>query len=52
VPDRLPEDLLQKAKTVGLTDDQLLKAFGDGETKLPEGITRPKHWPPLQKQEG
>jgi uncharacterized protein YjbI with pentapeptide repeats len=52
VSDRLPEDFLQKAKAVGLTDDQLLKAFGDGETKLPEGITRPNHWPPLQKQEG
>jgi hypothetical protein len=37
---------------VGLTDDQLLKAFGDGRTKLPEGITRPKAWPPLEMQVG
>ena len=44
------EYILQKIKAVGLTDAQLLEAFGDGETKLPEGITRPKHWPPLQKQ--
>jgi hypothetical protein len=31
---------------VGLTDDQLLVAFGDGTTELPEGITRPNSWPP------
>jgi Pentapeptide repeats (8 copies)/Protein of unknown function (DUF2934) len=33
---------------VGLANDQLLDAFGDGKTKLPSGITRPKHWPPLE----
>jgi len=33
---------------VGLTDDQLVGAFGDGKTQLPEGITRPNSWPPLQ----
>jgi hypothetical protein len=49
---RVMEHVLLKAKAVGLTDNQLLKAFGDGKTKLPEGITRPKHWPPLQKQSG
>src|SRR3954462_11905210 len=29
---RLNEDLRQKAKATGLTDYQLLKAFGDGDT--------------------
>jgi uncharacterized protein YjbI with pentapeptide repeats len=38
----------RKAKALWLTDDQLLEAFGDGETKLPEGIARPKHWPPQE----
>jgi hypothetical protein len=33
---------------VGLTDDQLLETFGDGNTRLPEGITRPKTWPSLE----
>jgi uncharacterized protein YjbI with pentapeptide repeats len=28
----------------GLTQAQLDQAFGDAETKLPEGLTRPKHW--------
>jgi hypothetical protein len=34
-------------EAAGLTDDQLLEAFGDGNTELPEGIARPKSWPPL-----
>ena len=29
----------------GIRDDQILLAFGDGKTKLPERITRPNHWP-------
>ena len=33
---------------LGLTDDQLSVAFGDGETRLPEGMRRPESWPPLQ----
>ena len=28
----------------GLTDEMLEKAFGDGETSLPDGLTRPAHW--------
>jgi hypothetical protein len=48
--EHVQEHVLLKAKAVGLTDRQLLEAFGDGETKLPEGITRPKHWPPLQSK--
>jgi uncharacterized protein YjbI with pentapeptide repeats len=36
----------------GLTDDQLVSAHGDGKTKLPEGITRPKSWPPLIVEAG
>jgi hypothetical protein len=35
------------SKAKGLTDDKLVLAHGDGKTKLPEGITRPKSWPPL-----
>jgi hypothetical protein len=33
---------LSKAK--GLKQDQIDKAFGNAETKLPEGLTRPAHW--------
>jgi hypothetical protein len=36
---------------VGLTDDQLVVAFGDGTTQLPEGITRPDSWPLLAGRE-
>jgi uncharacterized protein YjbI with pentapeptide repeats len=32
---------------VGLTDDQLLEAFGDEKTQLPEGVTRPSSWQPF-----
>ncbi len=28
----------------GLTDEMLEKAFGDGDTSLPDGLTRPAHW--------
>ena len=28
----------------GLTDEILEKAFGDGDTYLPDGLTRPVHW--------
>jgi len=34
-------------EAAGLADDQLLEAFGDRNTELPEGIARPKSWPPL-----
>ncbi len=27
-----------------LTDEMLEKAFGDGDTSLPNGLTRPVHW--------
>jgi uncharacterized protein YjbI with pentapeptide repeats len=37
---------------VGLLDNQLRGAFGDNRTELPEGVTRPKRWPPLQTQVG
>ena len=33
---------------VGLTDDQLIESFGDWETTIPEGTTRPKTWPSLK----
>jgi hypothetical protein len=39
----------RKVRALWLTDDQLLEAFGDGETKLPEGIARPKHWSPQEQ---
>lgn len=32
------------ARTEGLTQDQINKAFGDWRTKLPEGLTRPESW--------
>jgi hypothetical protein len=32
---------------VGLTDRQLIVAFGDGKTLLPRRIKRPESWPPL-----
>ena len=35
------------SKTEGLTDDELVLAHGDGKTNLPDGVTRPKSWPPL-----
>ena len=28
----------------GLTDDMIKEAFGDNETTLPDGLTRPEHW--------
>ena len=28
----------------GLTDEMIQKAFGDVDTSLPDGITRPEHW--------
>ena len=28
----------------GLTDDMIEKAFGDSDTSLPDGLTRPEHW--------
>ncbi len=28
----------------GLTDDMIEKAFGDGDTSLPDGLTRPASW--------
>ena len=28
----------------GLTDEMIEKAFGDADTSLPDGITRPEHW--------
>jgi hypothetical protein len=31
----------------GLTHDQLVSTYGDGKTRLPQEITRPKSWPPL-----
>ena len=31
--------------TTGLSEEQLRDAHGDAATKLPEGITRPVHWP-------
>jgi uncharacterized protein YjbI with pentapeptide repeats len=30
----------------GLTQAQIDAAFGNAATKLPEGLTRPAHWPP------
>ncbi len=32
-------------EAVGLTDSQLLQASGDALTQLPDGMTRPEHWP-------
>jgi hypothetical protein len=32
-------------EAVGLTDSQLLHASGNVLTQLPDGITRPEHWP-------
>ena len=34
---------------IGLTYEQLCEAYGDGKTRLPEIITRPEHWPPLDR---
>ena len=36
--------------TEGLTQEQLDSAFGDTATVLPEGLTRPAHWPPAQEE--
>ncbi len=33
----------------GLTDDMIKKAFGDGDTSLPDGLTRPAHWESREK---
>jgi hypothetical protein len=33
------------ADALGLSQIQLYEALGDAETKLPEGLTRPAHWP-------
>jgi uncharacterized protein YjbI with pentapeptide repeats len=33
----------------GLTDVQLLSAYGDRRTKLPDGIARPRTWPPFME---
>jgi hypothetical protein len=30
---------------MGLSEFQLLNTYGDAATKLPEGLTRPPHWP-------
>ena len=30
----------------GLTEEQLKDAHGDAKTRLPDGVTRPAHWPP------
>ena len=38
------------AEAIGLTSDQLCYAHGDRNTILPEGIGRPKNWPPPQTQ--
>jgi uncharacterized protein YjbI with pentapeptide repeats len=32
-------------EAVGLSESQLMKAFGNASTRLPEGIARPSHWP-------
>jgi uncharacterized protein YjbI with pentapeptide repeats len=44
----LVDDTTTLLDAVGLTDHQLIEAFGDGKTRLPAGITRPKTWPPLE----
>ncbi|MBV8524990.1 MAG: pentapeptide repeat-containing protein [Acetobacteraceae bacterium] len=37
---------------IGLKDDQLVEAYGDGNTRLPEYIkNRPAHWPPEAPEE-
>ncbi len=36
--------------TEGLTQAQLDVALGDTATVLPEGLTRPAHWPPAQEK--
>ena len=36
------------SETSGLTQDQIDSAYGNAETKLPEGLTHPPHW--LQEQ--
>ena len=35
---------IQLKDSGGLTDKMLEKAFGDGDTSLPNGLTRPVHW--------
>ena len=39
---RLERAFLRKA--IGLTQEQIEEAYGDRETKLPDGLDRPAHW--------
>jgi uncharacterized protein YjbI with pentapeptide repeats len=34
---------------IGLAESELAKAQGDARTKLPNGMTRPRHWPPAEE---
>ena len=36
---------------IGLTSEQLVKAKGDEDTKLPAGVERPDHWP-AEREDG
>ena len=35
-----------------LTQEQLDAAYGDDDTQLPEGLTRPAHWSKAEGSEG
>jgi hypothetical protein len=37
------------ARAVGLEQDQLIGVYGDANTILPQGITRPADWPPARR---
>lgn len=45
--DSIPTDL---SSVAALTQDQLNSMRGDSGTILPEGLTRPEHWPDIKEQ--